>query len=166
MNESESAEHRGIFAETQPNVRKWFRRCVGGETRSCLGGVSDEARAASEQGDDHGESGTRMAEHLNREQSAANRANHGVNGIPGGVDPRNFVGEKFEEIEDAGDRNNRRVAQDFERLIGRRERDPVEMDGQSGDENGEIEVDAGEASQAERDRKEIEPFHGGIIRQG
>ena len=107
-----------------------------------------------------------MAEYLNREQSAANRANHGVNGIPRGVDPRNFVGEEFEKIEDTGDRNNRRVTQDFERLIGRRERDPVEMDGQSGDENGEIEVDAGQASQAERDCKEIEPFHGRIIRQG
>ena len=107
-----------------------------------------------------------MAENLNREQSAANRANHGVNGIPRGVDPWNFVGEEFEEIEYTGDRNNRRVAQDFERLIGRRERDPVEMDGQSGDENGEIEVDPGQASQAERDGKKVEPFHGGIIRQG
>ena len=89
-----------------------------------------------------------------------------MNGIPRGIDPRNFVGEEFEKIENAGDRNNRRMAQDFERLIGRRERDPVEMDGQSSDENGEIEVDAGQASQAERDCKEIEPFHGGIIRQG
>ena len=128
--------------------------------------MSDEARAAGEQGGNHGESRTRMAENLNREQSAADRANHGVNGVPRGIDPRNLVGEKFEEIENAGDCNNRRVAQDFERLIGRRERDPVEMDGQSGDENREIEVDAGQASQAERDGEEIELFHEGIIRQG
>ena len=42
----------------------------------------------------------------------------------------------------------------------------MEMDGQSGDENREIEVDPGQASQAERDGKKVEPFHGGIIRQG
>ena len=100
-----------------------------------------------------------MAKYLNREQGAADRANHGVNGIPRRVDPRNFVGEEFEKIENPGDRNNRRVAQDFERLIGRRKRDPVEMDGQSSDENGEIEVDAGQARQTERDRKEIEFLH-------
>jgi hypothetical protein len=100
-----------------------------------------------------------MAEYLNREQSAADRANHSVNGIPRGVDPRNFVGEKFEEVEDTGDRDDCRVAQDLEQLIGRRERDPVEMDGQSGDENREIKVDAGQASQAERDRKEVKLLH-------
>ena len=43
-----------------------------------------------------------MAEDLNREQRAADRPNDGVDGVPGGIDPRNFVGEKFQEIEDAG----------------------------------------------------------------
>ena len=107
-----------------------------------------------------------MAKHLNREQSAADRANHGVNGIPRGVDPWNFVGEEFEKIENAGDRNNRRVTQDIERLIGRRERDPVKMDGESGDENGEIQIDAGQASQAERDCKEVKLLHGENIGAG
>jgi Txe/YoeB family toxin of Txe-Axe toxin-antitoxin module len=107
-----------------------------------------------------------MTEYLNREQSAADRANHGVNGIPRGVDPWNFIGEKFEKIENASDCDNRRVTQYFERLVLRCKRDPVEMDGQSGDKNREIKVDAGQARQAERDCKEIELFHGGIIRQG
>ena len=61
--------------------------------------------------------GLGMAEHLNREQSAADRADHGVDGVPGGVDPRNFVREKFEEIKNAGDGNDHRITQHFERLI-------------------------------------------------
>src|SRR6266508_7002910 len=100
-----------------------------------------------------------MAEYLNREQSAADGSNHRVNGIPCRVDPRNLVGEKLEKIEDAGDCNDCRVAEDLERLIGRRERDPVEMDSQSSDENREIKVDAGQASQTERDHKEVKLLH-------
>src|SRR5439155_4356548 len=166
MNESESAQHGCVFDETQPNIRKWFRRCVGSETRSRLCGVRDQARAASEQRDDYRKCGTWMPEYLNRKQRATNRANHRVNSIPGGVDPRNFVGEKFEEIKNAGDRNNHGIAQHFERLIRWCERDPVAMDGQPGGENREIKVDAGKASQAERDRKKIQLLHGAIIRRG
>src|SRR5882724_7512553 len=113
VHESESAKHRSVFAETQSNVRKWLRRRVCGEARSRLCSVRHEARPASKQRDDYCKYGTRMAKYLNREQSAADRANHGMNGIPRGVDPRNLVREKFEKIENAGDRNNRRVAQDF-----------------------------------------------------
>src|SRR5438132_10569210 len=159
MNESESAQHGCIFTETQPNVRKRLRRCVGGETRSRLRGVRDEAGATREQCDDYGERGTWMPEYLNRKQRATNRANHRVNSIPGGVDPRNFVCEKFEEIKNAGDRNNRRMPQHFERLIGRCESNPVEMNGQSGGENREIKVDASQASQAERDSKQVQFLH-------
>jgi len=96
-----------------------------------------------------------MTEYLNSEQSTANRANYRVNGVPGGVDPWNFVCKKFEEIENAGDRNNRRMPQHFERLIGRCESDPVEMDGEASGENREIKVDASQASQAERNSKQV-----------
>ena len=107
-----------------------------------------------------------MAEDLNCKQSAANRADHRVNGIPCGIDPWNLVGEKFQEVENAGDRNNRRVAQHFEGLIGRRERNPMEMDGQSGDENGEIEIDASQCGKTESDREEVQFFHGESIGTG
>src|SRR6266567_2607678 len=145
MNERETAKDRGIFAKTQADVRKWFRRCVGGETRRCLCGVSNEARAASQQCDDYGERRTWMPEHLNGKQRAANRTNDRVNSVPSGVDPRNFVRKKFEEIQDARDRNNHRIPKYFERLIGRRERDPMEMNGEAGGENRQVKIDAGEA---------------------
>ena len=46
-----------------------------------------------------------------------------------------------------------------------RQRDPVKMDGQSGDKNRQVKVDAGETSQAERDGKKVEFLHGAIIRR-
>src|SRR4029077_17991431 len=145
MNQSETAEDRGIFAKTQADVRKWFWRCVAGETRSRLCRVSYEARPASEQCNDDGEGGTGMPEYLNGKQRAANRTNDRVNGIPSGVDPWNFVRKKFEEIKNASDGNNHWITKHFERLIGRREGDPMEMNRESGGENRQIKIDAGEA---------------------
>jgi hypothetical protein len=86
-----------------------------------------------------------------------------VDSIPGGVDPRNFVREEFEEIKDSRNRNDHRIPKDFERLIRWCKRNPVEMDGEAGCENREIKIDAGEASQAERDGKQVKLFHGEII---
>src|SRR5437773_2256900 len=104
--------------------------------------MSDEGRAPGEQSDDYGEHGTRVPEHLNGKQRAANRTNDGVDCVPSGVDPWNFVREKFEEIKNARDDNNHGVAKDVERLICRSERDPMEMNGEAGGENRQVKIDA------------------------
>ncbi len=83
--------------------------------------------------------------------------------VPGGIDPRNFVGEEFEEIQNAGDGNDDRIAEHFERLISGREDDPVLIDRESGNEDREIKVNAGEAGEAKRDSEQIELFHGEIM---
>ncbi len=70
-----------------------------------------------------------------------------------------FCPQKFEEIKNASDRNNHRIPKHFERLIGRRERDPMEMNGEAGGENRQVKIDAGEAGQAERDGKKVKLFH-------
>ncbi len=100
-----------------------------------------------------------MAQHLNREQSTADRANHCMYRVPDGIHPRNFIGKKFEEIENTGNADDPRVTEDFERLILRRESDPVEMNGEPSGKNREVKIDAGERSQAERDSEQIESFH-------
>jgi hypothetical protein len=68
-----------------------------------------------------------------------------VNGIPSGVDPWNFVRKKFEEIKNASDGNNHRITKHFERLVGWREGDPMEMNRESGGENRQVKINAGEA---------------------
>ena len=106
-----------------------------------------------------------MAEHLNGEQGAADRTYDGVDSIPSGVDPRNFVREKFEEIKDSRDGNNHGIAEHFERLVSRSERDPVEMNREAGGKNGQVKINAGETSEAERDTEKVELFHDEIMRQ-
>ena len=55
-----------------------------------------------------------MAEHLNGEQGAADRAYDGVDSVPSRVEPRNFVCEKLQEIEDARNHNDHRIPEHFE----------------------------------------------------
>ena len=59
-----------------------------------------------------------------------------------------FVRKKFEEIKNARDRNNHRIAKHFERLIRWREHDPMEMNREAGGENRQVKINAGEAGQA------------------
>ena len=99
---------------------------------------------------------------MDREQCAANRSNYSVDNVPCGIDPRNFVREKFEEIENARDRDDPRMAEDFERMIVRREDNPVQVYREAGDENGEVKIDPGETGQAKRDAQKIESFHAEI----
>jgi hypothetical protein len=84
-----------------------------------------------------------------------------MDGVPDRIDPRNFVGEKFEEIENACDGDNPGIPEHAERLVIGRERDPMEVDGETRHENGEVQIDAGERGETERDSKKIEPFHAG-----
>ncbi len=88
-----------------------------------------------------------------------------MNGIPRGVDPRNFVGEKFEEVENAGNADDPWVSKDLERLILRRQSDPMEMDGEPGHEDRELEIAPRQCSKTERDSEDIELFHGRTIQR-
>jgi hypothetical protein len=46
-----------------------------------------------------------------------------------------------------------------ERLELRQERDPMLLDGETGREDGEVQVDPGEAGEAERDAQKLKRFH-------
>jgi hypothetical protein len=117
--------------------------------------MHEEASAAREQGDNHSERWTWMAEHLNRQQGAANRANDGMHRIPSGIEPWNFVGKKLQKIQNAGNRDNPGISEDLQRLILWREGDPMEMDRETGNENRKIKVNAGQAGQTQPDSKKI-----------
>ena len=101
-----------------------------------------------------------MTQHLDCEQGAANRANDSVDRVPNRVHPWNFISEKFKQIENTGDADNPWVAKDFERLILRRQSDPVEMDCESSGKNGEVKINSSERSKTERDGEQVDSFHG------
>ena len=94
-----------------------------------------------------------MAKHLNCKERAANGTNHSVNGIPRRIDPGNFIGKEFQEIENAGDGDDPRVTEDLKRLVLRRQGNPVKMDSQAGGENRQVKIDPGKRGETERDGK-------------
>ena len=100
-----------------------------------------------------------MTEHLNCEQGAADRANHGVHRVPDGIHPWNLIGEKFEKIENTCDADDPGIAQDFEGLILLCQCDPLEMDGQPSGKNSEVKINAGQRSETERDGEQVNLFH-------
>ena len=162
MDERESAENRDILGNGQADIGRRFWRTVGSESGGSFGRVSDETGGTAEQDDEHVDDRRMMSENLKGDQRATDRADDGVNCVPRGVDPGNFVGEKLEQIQNAGDDDDPGLAENFERLVARRERDPMEMDREASNENGEIKIDAGEAGEAERDGDGVESIHGGI----
>jgi seryl-tRNA synthetase len=86
-----------------------------------------------------------------------------VNGVPYRIDPRNFIREEFQEIQNAGNCDDPRITEDLERLVLRRERDPVKVNCEAGGENRQVKIDPGERGKTESDRKKIKSFHKGTI---
>ena len=82
--------------------------------------------------------------------------------VPRGIDPRDFVREKFQEIKDARDDDDGGMTEHFERLVLRRERDPVLVDGETGHENRQVKIDAGERGETESYPEKAKLFHGAI----
>jgi hypothetical protein len=162
VNERESAEDGDILSHTQADVRRRLRRAIRDKTGGRFRGVGYEAGGSTQQNDEHVHDRRMMAENLDREERPADRTDNCVNGVPRRIDPRHFVGKKFEEIKDACNGHDPRLAEDFERLITGRECDPVLMNREAGDEDSQIQIDASEAGKPERHAHEIESVHGAI----
>jgi hypothetical protein len=96
-----------------------------------------------------------MSEHLDGEKRASDWSNDGMDSVPDGINPGNFIREKLEEKKNTGDDNDDWLAQDSERLILRGKNDPVEMNGKAGGENGEVKIESRQTRKSERDAQEI-----------
>jgi seryl-tRNA synthetase len=88
-----------------------------------------------------------------------------VNGVPHRIDPRNFIREEFQEIQNAGSCNDPRITEDLERLVLRCKRDPVKVNREAGGKNRQVKIDSRERGKTETDRKKIKPFHEGTIQR-
>ena len=126
--------------------------------------MRSETRASRQEGDDDIERRARLSQDPNRKQRSADRANDGMDGVPGRVDPRDFIGEELQQIERTRDPKNEWIAEDAERLVGRAEHDPMLVDRQAGHKNREIKIETSEAGKAERDTKELQLIHAGTMR--
>src|SRR5207249_1040375 len=74
-------------------------------------------------------------------------------------DPGNFVGKKFDEKKHARDRDHRRMREDVEPLVLREQHDPMLVNREAGEKNGEVKIDAREAGESERDGEKLQRFH-------
>src|SRR4029077_18356778 len=101
-----------------------------------------------------------MTKHLDCKERAADRPNHSVNGIPHRIDPGDFIGKEFQEIETAGNGDDPRVTEDLKRLVLRRQGNPVKMDSQAGGENRQVKIDPRKCGETERDGEQIQSLHG------
>ena len=100
-----------------------------------------------------------MTKHLNCKERAADRPNHSMNGIPRRIDPGNFIGKEFQEVEDAGDGDDPRVAENLKRLVRRRQGNPMKMDSEAGGENRQVKIDPRKCGETERNGKQIQSLH-------
>jgi hypothetical protein len=157
--EDGAGDDADVFGGADDDIGNGFGGGIDGEAGAGFGGVGDEGGAAGEEGDDDLHGGVEFAEDADGEEAAAYRSNEGVDGIPKGIDPGNFVGKKFEDKEETGSDEDGIISEDGEigKFIGKGEE--VEADGEPGDEGGEVEVDAGEGGEAEGDGEGIEDVH-------
>jgi hypothetical protein len=94
------------------------------------------------------------ARYLNGKQRAANRTNDRVNGIPS-ESIHGILSAKIRGNKECQRRNNHRITKHFERLIGRRERDPMEMNRESGGENRQVKIDAARQARPSATSKKV-----------
>ena len=166
FDERESAEHGHVFREAHGDIGEGLGRMVHDEARAGLHAVRHQRHAAEEQHRDHVEDRVRRAEHAHGEECAADRPDHGMHGVPERIDPRHFVREELHGEEHAGDGDDGRMAEDGELGIALAHVDPLLLDGEARGEDGEIQIDAGERREAERDRERLERVHGRNIGPG
>ena len=76
--------------------------------------------------------------------------------------PREFYPRKIRAIENTGDADDPLVAEDFERLILRRESDPVKMDCKARGKNSQVKINPCERGETERNAEDVQSFHGEI----
>ena len=83
-----------------------------------------------------------------------------MNGVPGHIDVRNFVSEKFNRVESDGNPKNPRMRKNFQR---RRKMNDAESLEQAKRGDGGVQVEARGKSGAKRKAKSLQRVHAAMI---
>ena len=92
-----SAHDNRIFNEAQSDIRKRLGAVIHQHARSGFHGMAGQRHAAAEQRDRGFHDWINLADGRRANARRAERANERMNAVPETVDPRNFIGEKFDE---------------------------------------------------------------------
>ena len=82
-----------------------------------------------------------------------------MDGLPDGIDEGDFVGEKFHDVKNAGDGENKRMGEDLE-MFGEMDDAETLEEAESGDSG--VDVQAGSKTGAEDEAESFEGIHGCI----
>ena len=100
-----------------------------------------------------------MSKDLDGKKCASDWPNNGMDSVPNRINPRNLIGEKLEQEENSRNDNDGWLAKNAQRLVLRRQNNPMEVNSEAGREDGQVKVEARQTSKSERDTQEIKPFH-------
>src|SRR5882724_1711485 len=149
-----------VFADAERPIGKRFGDGVGGGARAGFGAVRSEGDSAGAERGDPAPFRAEARGDSERENSCGGRANESVEKIPDGVEVRNFVGEKFEDVESDGEAENDRMGEDV-KFFG--EMNNVEAFEKTESGDGGVEIEAGRETGSEGEGDGLERIHGGLI---
>ena len=158
MNSREPGKPDGqqVFAKTQNPVADWFRYGVYGRPRGSFSAVGSERDASREKSRSPApllRSGSRSAV---CDQGRCGRTDERMDCVPYGVQIRNFVGKKFDDVERDGNAKNDRMR---DHLESRRQMNDTESLQESKSRDSGVEVEAGGKTGAQGQAEGLQRIH-------
>ena len=149
-----------VFADAERPIGKRFGDGVSGGARAGFGAVGSEGDSAGEERGGPAPFGAETGGDTESENGCSRRANESVEKIPDRVEVRNFVGEKFEDVESDGKAENDGMREDVE-FFG--EVNDVEAFEKTEGGDGGVEIETGRETGTEGEGDGLERIHGGLI---
>ena len=149
-----------VFADAERPIGKRFGNGVGGGARAGFGAVRGERDSAGAERGDPAPFCAETRGDAEGENSSGGRADERVEKIPDGVEVRDFVGEKFKDVESDGEAENDGMREDVEFFGEVDNMEPFEK-AESGD--GGVEIETGREAGTEGEGDGLERMHGGLI---
>lgn len=159
MGRGEPGEPHGeeVFAEAESPVAERLRRHICGSAGAGFGAVRREGNATREQ---RGGPAPRLrggSAGTESEQSRGGRTNERMDRLPHRIDERNFVGQKLHDVQDPGNAEHQRVAENLE-MLG--QLDHAEALKQTQGRDGGVEVQARRKPGSQDETDGFEGIHG------
>ena len=149
-----------VFADAERPIGERFRDGVGCGARAGFGAVRGEGDSAGAECGGPAPFRAEARSHSERENGCGGRANESVEKVPDRVEVRNFVGEKFEDVESDGKAENDGMREDVEFF---REMDDMEAFEKAESGDGGVKIEAGREAGTEGEGDGLERIHGGLI---
>lgn len=117
QDEDDAGGDEGVFCEAEGDVGGGGGRLVGEEACGGFDGVGGEGGDTGEQGHEDLQVKGDVAHDLQSDKDAAERANEGVDYVPQGIEPGDFIGDELHQAHDACNGEHDGVSEGVEQLI-------------------------------------------------